>query len=69
MKKHILFFAACTISVIMTGCTSGGPETIGAHGKEEVLSGTRAEGLQLFKVDARTINISASGADGMEIRL
>jgi len=69
MKKHFMFFVAGLVLLITTGCSSSGPATIGAHGKESILSGTRVEGFQLLKVDARSINVSISEADGMEIKL
>ena len=68
MKK--LSLLAIFGALLLSGCSSdGGPSTIGAHGKESVLSGTRLEGLYLFKVDSRVININARGGDGMELKL
>jgi len=68
MKK--LSLLAIFGALLLSGCSSdGGPSTIGAHGKESVLSGTRLEGLYLMKFDSRNISINMHGGSGMELKL
>jgi len=37
--------------LMLSGCASGGPNSVGSHGKESLLSENKIEGLYLFKIE------------------
>ena len=51
------------ISFLFVGCASGGPSSVGGHGKDSTLSENKLEGLYLFKVETNQnhINITSGG--------
>ena len=60
MKKVMI---ALMLSFIFVGCASGGPNSLGSHGKDSTLSENKIEGLYLFKVETNMnqINITSHG--------
>ena len=60
MKKIVLFV---TTMFLFVGCASEGPNSMGSHGKESLLSENKIEGLYLFKIETNqnVINIRSGG--------
>jgi len=49
--KNTALFSAMIAAIALSGCTSGGPNSMGSHGKESLLSENKIEGLYLFKIE------------------
>ena len=58
--KYLLLVVAM---LLFSGCASGGPSSVGGHGKDSTLSENKLEGLYLFKVETNqnVINIRSGG--------
>ena len=44
-------YLLAVLALAFTGCASGGPNSVGSHGKESLLSENKIEGLYLFKIE------------------
>ncbi len=62
------YMVLALVAIVITGCTSdGGPQTIGAHGTENLGSGNKLGGFYLLKLEANEYKMSISSHGDVKV--